>query len=267
MKIQFLSLASGSSGNCYYVGTPEYGILLDAGIGLRSIKKILHDNGIEIEQIMAVFVTHDHSDHILAVGGLGIKYKIGIYATKAVHEGINRSRYIYRDLTESRKIIEKGQPVQVKDFTITAFEVPHDSSDCVGYSVQFQGETLVLATDVGCISETVAAHIKQANHLIIESNYDAEMLESGSYPPFLKQRIVSGTGHLCNTETANFLANNFHPQLSSIWLCHLSKDNNLPELAYQTVEKALTENGIQVGKDVQLTALQRMTPSEIYWLR
>ncbi|GHV11210.1 MBL fold hydrolase [Bacteroidia bacterium] len=264
MKIQFLSLASGSSGNCYYLGTPEYGILLDAGIGLRSIKKILRDNDIELEQIMAVFVTHDHSDHILAVGGLGIKHKIGIYATEAVHEGLNRSRYVYRDLAQSRKIIEKGQPVQVKDFTITAFDVPHDASDCVGYSILFQGEKLVLVTDVGYISSTVADHIREANHLIIESNYDQEMLQSGSYPPFLKQRIVGGTGHLCNTETAEFLAANYRLHLKNIWLCHLSKDNNLPELALQTVLNALKTTDNHIEKKVRVQTLERSNPSELY---
>jgi phosphoribosyl 1,2-cyclic phosphodiesterase len=257
-------LASGSSGNCYYLGTPEYGILLDAGIGLRTIKKILHDNHIELEQIMAVFVTHDHSDHIMAVGGLGLKYQINIYATEPVHEGINRSRYVYRDLTTTRKIIEKGQPIQVKDFTVTAFEVPHDASDCVGYSVHFQGEKLVLATDVGTISTTVADHIRQANHLIIESNYDREMLQSGSYPRHLKERIINGKGHLCNSETAQFLAENFGSHLKNIWLCHLSKDNNLPEVALQTVMDALHTTNNDIEKKVRVQTLARSNPSELY---
>ena len=143
MRLKFLSLASGSSGNCYFLGTDDYGILLDAGINSRTIKKILKDNDIEIEQIMAVFVTHDHADHIKAVGSLGEKHGIPVYATEAVHEGINNSRYVEQKLYSSRRIIEKEQPVQVRDFRITAFEIPHDASDCVGYYIKLGEHNLM----------------------------------------------------------------------------------------------------------------------------
>ncbi|MDL2256996.1 MBL fold metallo-hydrolase [Bacteroidales bacterium OttesenSCG-928-I14] len=264
--LRFLSIASGSSGNCYYLGTDSYGILLDAGIGIRTIRKALRDNGIGLEQIMAVFITHDHADHIKCVGGLGEKYGIPIYATQAVHAGIENSRYVDEKLYTSRRILEKEQPVEIKDFKVTAFEVPHDASDCVGYLVQYKQQKCVLATDIGCINETVAQYIRIANHLIIEANYDKEMLLRGNYPEFLKDRIMNGSGHLCNTETAEFLASNFDLHLKNIWLCHLSKDNNHPDLAMKTVEMAFGQYGIRVGKDVNLTALKRTFPSEMYFL-
>lgn len=264
--MRFLSIASGSSGNCYYLGTDSYGILLDAGIGIRTIRKALRDNGIGLEQIMAVFITHDHADHIKCVGGLGEKYGIPIYATQAVHAGIENSRYVDEKLYTSRRILEKEQPVEIKDFKVTAFEVPHDASDCVGYLVQYKQQKCVLATDIGCINETVAQYIRIANHLIIEANYDKEMLLRGNYPEFLKDRIMNGSGHLCNTETAEFLASNFDLHLKNIWLCHLSKDNNHPDLAMKTVEMAFGQYGIRVGKDVNLTALKRTFPSEMYFL-
>ncbi|MDR0542455.1 MAG: MBL fold metallo-hydrolase, partial [Dysgonamonadaceae bacterium] len=160
MSLRFLSLASGSSGNCYYIGTPEYGILLDAGISCRSIRKTLKEFGIGIEQIMAIFVTHDHADHIKSVGILGEQCGIPVYATQAVHNGIENSYYIDEKLYLSRRILEKEQPVQVKDFKVTAFEVPHDATDCVGYLIQCKDQKIVLATDVGHISDTVASYAK-----------------------------------------------------------------------------------------------------------
>ncbi len=266
MVLRFLSLASGSSGNCYYIGTDNYGILLDAGIGLRTIKKVLKENHIGLEQIMAVFITHDHADHIKSVGGLGEKYGIPIYATEAVHSGIDESHYVDEKLYTSRRIIEKDQAVLIKEFKITAFDVPHDASDCVGYLVEYKYHKCVLATDIGHINETVSQYARIANHLIIEANYDKEMLLQGNYPAFLKERIMNGNGHLCNSETADFLAANFDLHLKNIWLCHLSKENNHPELAYKTVEMALGQYGIRIGADVNLIALKRTTPSELYFL-
>jgi phosphoribosyl 1,2-cyclic phosphodiesterase len=266
MALRFLSLASGSSGNCYYLGTDSYGILLDAGIGIRTIKKVLKEHQIGIEQIMAVFITHDHADHIKGVGSLGEKYGIPVYATPLVHAGIDSSRYVDEKLYTSRRIIEKEQPVLIKDFKITAFDVPHDASDCVGYLVQYKHHKYVLATDIGHINETVGQYIRIANHLVIEANYDHEMLVNGNYPRFLKERIMNKNGHLCNSETAEFLAANFDLHLRNIWLCHLSKENNHPELAYKTVEMAMGQYGIRIGKDVNLIALKRTTPSELYLL-
>jgi phosphoribosyl 1,2-cyclic phosphodiesterase len=167
-------------------------------------------------------------------------------------------------LHTSRRIVEKEKPFLIRDFSITAFEVPHDSSDNVGYLVEFGNHTFTFATDVGHITETVSAYMSKANHLVIEANYDEEMLKSGSYPPFLKERVSSPTGHLSNREAADFLATHYHPRLKNIWLCHLSRDNNHPELAYKTVDIRLFNEGIRVGKDVSLTILKRSTPSELY---
>ena len=266
MALQFLSIGSGSSGNCYYLGTEKYGILLDAGLPLRKIKKVLKEHHIGLEQILAVFITHDHFDHIKSVGGLGEKCGIPIYATSSVHDGINNGRCLELKRYFTRKIIEKGQAVCVGDFQITAFEVPHDASDCVGYLIQYKNHNCVLATDIGRIDETAAHYIRMANHLIIEANYDSEMLEQGQYPDFLKERITNGTGHLCNTEAAEFLAKNFDGQFKNIWLCHLSKENNSPETAFLTVERTFNQHGIRIGSDVAVTALQRTSPSELFLL-
>lgn len=264
MKLSFLSLASGSSGNCYYLGTSEYGILIDAGIGIRTIKKVLKERAIDMSTIVAVLITHDHADHIKTVGCLGEKHNIPIYATDGVHKGIEKSRYVEETLSASRRVIEKETPFTIRDFNITAFEVPHDSTDNVGYYIEFENHKFTFATDVGHITEVVTKYASRANHLIIEANYDEEMLRFGTYPQFLKERVASPTGHLSNREAAEFLALNYHPHLRNIWLCHLSRDNNHPELAFKTIDIRLFQEGIRVGKDVSLIALKRTTPSDIF---
>lgn len=264
MKLSFLSLASGSSGNCYYLGTPEFGILIDAGIGIRTIKKVLKDKAIDISKIVAVLITHDHADHIKTVGCLGEKMNLPIYTTADVHRGIEKSRYVEETLYNSRRIIEKEVPFVIRDFNITAFEVPHDSTDNVGYYIEYGEHKFTFATDVGHITDTVTRYMRMANHLIIEANYDEEMLRFGTYPAFLKERVASPTGHLSNREAAEFLAANYDPKLKNIWLCHLSRDNNHPELAYKTIDIRLFQEGVRVGKDVSLIALKRTTPSDIF---
>lgn len=264
MKLSFFSLASGSSGNCYYLGTAEYGILIDAGVGIRTIKKVLKEYGVDFSKILAVLITHDHADHIKTVGCLGEKFSIPVYATEIVHKGIEKSRYVEETLIHSRRIIYKEIPFEIRDFQITAFEVPHDSSDNVGYHIVFGNHKFTIATDVGHITEIVGKYLRLANHLIIEANYDEEMLRFGAYPAFLKERVSSPTGHLSNREAAEFLAANYTDQMKDIWLCHLSRDNNHPELAFKTVDIRLFKEGIRVGKDVTLTALKRTTPSEIF---
>lgn len=264
MKLSFLSLASGSSGNCYYLGTSEFGVLIDAGIGIRTIRKVLKDRAIDFSKIVAILITHDHADHIKTVGCLGEKLNIPIYTTEFVHKGIAKSRYVEETLHSSRKIIEKEVPFFIRDFKITAFEVPHDSTDNVGYYIEYGDHKFTFATDVGHITDTVSKYMSMANHLIIEANYDEEMLKFGTYPAFLKDRVASPTGHLSNREAAEFLATHYNPKLKDIWLCHLSRDNNHPELAYKTVDIRLFQEGVRVGKDVSLIALKRTTPSDTF---
>jgi len=260
-KYKLISLSSGSNGNCYYLGTSQYGILIDAGIGIRTIKKYLREYGIALETIVAVLVTHDHADHIKSVGGLGCKMSIPVYATETVHFGIQRSHYVKDDILGSRRIIEKEKPFYIKDFQITAFDVPHDTIENVGYQICIGDKTIVLATDVGRVTDKIIDYVRTANHLIIEANYDEEMLENGRYPYYLKKRISSGMGHLSNRLTGELVCNIYHNKLDEIWLCHLSQDNNHPELAYKTVEIALKNQGINVGKDVLLRTLSRGKPS------
>lgn len=260
-KYKLISLSSGSNGNCYYLGTRQHGILIDAGIGARTIKKYLREYGIAIETIMAVLVTHDHADHIKSVGALGCKLSIPVYATETVHYGIERSPYVRESLIASRRIIEKEKTFEIKEFKITAFDVPHDTIENVGYKIEVEDKSIVIATDIGRITDKILEYVSTANHLIVEANYDEEMLQNGHYPHYLKKRITSGMGHLSNRLTGELLCNIYHDNLDEVWLCHLSQDNNHPQLAYKTVEIALQNKGIKVGKDIILKTLSRGKPS------
>lgn len=204
MKIKFISLASGSSGNCYFLGTDRYGILVDAGIGIRTIKKTLKELGIGLDIIRAVFITHDHADHIKAVGHLGEKFGIPVYSTPEVHAGINKSYCMTEKLSTCVHYLHKGETMELEDFTITAFEVPHDGTDNVGYCMNIDGKIFSFLTDLGHITPTAAEYICKANYLVLEANYDEEMLKMGPYPQYLKERIAGANGHMSNRETADF---------------------------------------------------------------
>ena len=250
-------MGSGSSGNCYYLGTNDYGILIDAGVGIRTVQKALREYGVSFHKIVAVLVTHDHADHIKTIGCFGDKFNIPVYTTETIHEGILRNRVVQASLLQTKRVIKKDEPFSIHDFWITAFEVPHDSVGNVGYHIQFDEQTFVLITDIGSITDKIIEYARKANHLVIEANYDEQMLQTGKYPYYLKQRIANGMGHLSNRLSAQFIANIYNEQMKNIWLCHLSQDNNHPEIAFKTVEQALSANGGIVGKNVKLETLSR----------
>ena len=163
MKLTFISLASGSSGNCYYLGTDGYGILIDAGIGVRTIKKALKDYNIPFETILGVFITHDHADHIKSAGFLGEKYGIPIYSTEEIHFGMNRSYGMTQKIFQSKRVVTKYEVTELRDFRITPFEVPHDGTDNVGYFIELGDIKFAFATDLGHITPTVREYMSRAS--------------------------------------------------------------------------------------------------------
>ena len=262
----FRCFASGSSGNCYYLGTLERGILIDAGISARLIQKHLRSMGLDFENIMGVLVTHDHADHIRAVGTLGERVHLPIYATPLIHEGIDRNYGVREKLKTSRRYFEKEQEWTLFDLTINTFTINHDSTECVGYVIDYNGQRFMIATDCGEPNEQMEAYIRTANHLVIEANHDEHMLLNGPYPTYLKERILSPRGHQSNVTCGELIARNYHEGLRNIWLCHLSLENNDPQVACNTVADRLRDAGIVPGEDVYLKALERTTPSRIYRL-
>ena len=263
-----MSIGSGSSGNCYLLESGGASILLDAGIGIRTLRKHLKDIRLSLEKdVAAVFVTHDHADHIKAVGSIAADFGKPIYATRLVHEGIACNRCLKVDVPASRKaFVEKGTSVVLGNFRVTPFDVPHDSRDCVGYVVEADGVRFCLATDVGHVTDAIREQVSLANYLVLEANHDTDMLMMGKYSAFLKERISSDRGHLNNEQAATLLAEYATPQLRHVWLCHLSEENNHPVLARKTAEAVLRSHGIIPGVDFELDILKRLAPSELYVL-
>lgn len=266
--LRFISFGSGSSGNCYYLYTETDSLMIDAGIGVRMLKKYFRGYGLKLEDVHRVLVTHDHADHVKSVGSLSSDYHLPIYATSKVHRGIEQNYCVKKKINPAdAHVIEKGKTFCLGEFRITSFDVPHDSTDNVGYRVECGDVVFCLMTDVGHVTEEMQGYIEEANYLVLESNYDEEMLRQGPYPQYLKERIRGANGHLCNTACAKALAEHASDNLRHVWLCHLSEENNHPELARKTVEQVLRSYGIVAGKDFSLEVLKRKTPSEIYELK
>lgn len=266
--IRFMSLASGSTGNCYYLEHDGLGILIDAGIALYDIKAGLEQEGILIErEVQAILLTHNHADHARTVGKLANRYQLPVYATLPVQRGLDYMRGMERIQHPMRYTIEPEMPFELIGLTITPFTVPHDSADNVGYHISSaEGFSFTLATDIGHLTPTIEHYASIAHHLVLESNYDTEMLRIGSYPPFLKKRISGPLGHLSNEESVDFLCRIWTPAMRNVFLCHLSKENNHPELVRKAFDIRLFSEGIRVGKDVYVTPLQRNHCSPMYLL-
>jgi phosphoribosyl 1,2-cyclic phosphodiesterase len=255
--LRFLSLGSGSSGNCYYLGDGEQGILIDAGIAAKTISKYLKDLGTDLSQVLGVFISHDHIDHIKSVGVLGGKYHLPLFASTRTYDGMDNYQGLTKPYEEIRYLLETCEQTRVGDFEVTSYPVSHDASECVCFHIRCRNHAILIATDLGCINDSLGELIKQSDMVVIEANYDADMLKNGSYPTRLKERIKSDSGHLCNSDTARLLADNWHEGIKNVFLCHLSKENNLPDLAMQTVLEQLGQAGIHLSEEVRMEPLNR----------
>ncbi|MDE6633367.1 MAG: MBL fold metallo-hydrolase [Muribaculaceae bacterium] len=221
-----------------------------------------------MNHVKGILLTHDHSDHVKYVYALLRNHRhLKLFCTNRVLNGMLRRHSISKRIKEYHVPIFKEIPFKVLDFEVTAFDVPHDGTDNMGFSIEFYSRRFVIATDLGEVSDRARFYMSKATYLMIEANYDAHMLRMGRYPEYLKARIASGSGHLDNRQTAAFLSEIINPGLNHIFLCHLSQDNNTPQIALHTVRDALERKGIKVGNaletledqkaDVQLAALPR----------
>lgn len=265
-QLIFRCFASGSSGNCFYLGTPKQGILIDAGISARTIQKHLRSMGLDYANIMGVLITHDHADHIRAVGTLGERVHLPIFASRLIHDGINRNYGVQEKLRTSQRYYNVGEEWELMGMKINTFPISHDSTQCVGYVIDYAGQRFVIATDCGETNAEMEAYIQTANHVVIEANHDEQMLLNGPYPTYLKQRILSPKGHQSNVTCGRLLAENYHEQMRNVFLCHLSHENNDPNVAMNTITEILLNEGIMPGADIFLTPLERLTPSPVYVL-
>jgi phosphoribosyl 1,2-cyclic phosphodiesterase len=261
MKLNFCSLSSGSSGNCYYLGNEFHGILIDAGISATSIRKYLKNLDISMQTIMGVLITHNHIDHIKGLEVLTRKNYLPAFTTRKIWDSIlTPQRNISKD--SIRKIYVK-QKFHLAGFDIEAFPVCHDAPETIGFHICAGEKKITIATDLGHICQTSAPYIKAANLLVIESNYDEQMLMNGNYPHYLKSRIRSEHGHLGNHQTSAFLADNISDNLKIICLAHLSKNNNTPEKVLQTMQQTFSERGIILNGLQQISVLNRNMPTNM----
>ena len=273
----FISFGSGSSGNCAYLGTFDSGILIDAGIDLDQVFGELQRNGVFPSAVKGIILTHDHQDHVRYVYAYVRKHKhLRVYCTPKLMTGLLRRHNISSRVRDYHEPIYKEIPFKIAGMELTAFETSHDGSDNMGFSIKIGERTFVVATDMGVITDRAKFYMSQANHLMIESNYDRQMLDQGLYPEYLKARVRGERGHLDNKVAAEFVASHYHEGLQHVFLCHLSNDNNRPEIACTTMTMALQQRGLTVGDgsnipsqrgcDVQVYALPRFKCSHWFVL-
>ena len=263
-NVKFISLASGSSGNCYFFSNGVVSFVIDFGIGLRTARKRLAEYNMKLEDIDFVLVTHDHIDHIKHLGTFAEKFSKPVYATESLHNALSNHFATRGKLTSSRVYIESEKEFCFNDVSITPFQVPHDGTDNYGYFINMSGVKIVVATDVGRVNSSLIKYASISNHLIFESNYDRTMLEEGPYRKSLIDRISNGKGHLSNDETANAIKEFYHREIKSLLLCHLSANNNTPARAIETAGMALLEVGAIPGVDLLLECLPRGSASKLY---
>lgn len=263
-RLNFISFGSGSSGNCAYIGDGTSGFLIDAGVDNHKVEIELKRNGIDLRSIKGIVLTHDHSDHVhYAYAMVRGNRHMRIYCTPKVLNGILRRHSISNRIKDYHTPIYKEHPFKIGNFDVLAFEVQHDGTDNAGFFITHGKHALAIATDLGCITDRVDYYMRQANYIMIEANYDDDMLTVGEYPEYLKARIRSKTGHLDNCDTADYLAHIYSEKLRNIFLCHLSKDNNTPELALSTVEEALHRAGVKVVGDCSGSPYSRLAPVQL----
>lgn len=265
MGIRLCSLSSGSSGNCIFVGTDSSGVLVDCGVSGKEILKNLNSIGVCTSTIKAVVVTHEHSDHIKSVGIISRKLGIPIYAN--INTWNSMSALIGEVKSENIRYFEAGEELEIGGIDIKTFSIPHDAADPVGFCFYEGNKKVSIATDLGYFSDTVRENISGSDMVMLESNHDIEMLKVGKYPYFLKRRILSEHGHLSNEAAGHAVYELLQTGVKEVLLGHLSKENNFPELAYETVKGILENEKVKINEDIKLDLAPRSSVSRCYYIK
>ncbi len=239
MALYFTSLNSGSNGNCYYVGTQTDAVLIDVGISCRETEKRMRQLGLNMNTVKAIFVSHEHGDHIKGVSTLANKYSLPVYITAKT------SKHGPRLISHLSKNFTAKETVTIGDLQVTPFLKYHDATDPHSFIINSNGITVGVLTDIGTVCDEVVHHFKQCHAVFLESNYDEAMLENGRYPIHLKNRIRGGHGHLSNSEALDLFITHRSPNLSHVLLSHLSKENNSPEIVESLFKQHA--NGINIA--------------------
>ncbi len=250
MALFIASLNSGSNGNCYYIGNEHEAVLVDAGISCRETERRMKRLGLSIQKVKAVFISHEHSDHISGLTVLSKKYSLPVYITPATLQGSRLS--LQHDLVKSFRAYE---PVVIGNISVSAFPKFHDAAHAHSFNITDGDVTVGVFTDIGIACKHLTEHFAKCHAAFLETNYDAEMLEKGRYPFHLKRRIRGGLGHLSNAQALEVFITHRPDFMSHLLLSHLSQDNNRPELVHELFKKHANGTEIIVASRYAETAV------------
>jgi phosphoribosyl 1,2-cyclic phosphodiesterase len=262
--MELFSIASGSSGNCYYVGNDNTHLLVDVGISCKKVEKALSEYGLKPSELDGVLVTHEHIDHVKGIGVLSRKYQVPIYATaKTIHEMKNMSQLGDIDSCLFHEVCPDEQ-IEIQDITVDPTSIWHDAADPVCYSMYGDGKKISIATDMGNFNDYITDKLDNSDIMVVEANHDVKMLEAGTYPYYLKRRILGNYGHLSNERSGQLIKSLLNDHIKGILLGHLSKENNFEELAYETVKLELMENSFTADvREFGLSVAKRDEPGQV----
>ena len=265
--MELCSIASGSSGNCIYAGTDRCHLLIDAGISGKRVEAGLNEIGLKTSEIQGILVTHEHTDHIRGLGVLARRYGIPMYATAGTIEWILENQAIGTVDKSLFQTVKAGEEFMIRDMKITPYAASHDAAEPVVYRMQQGKRCMAVLTDLGTYDDDLIARFQGLDALLLEANHDVRMLEIGRYPYPLKRRILSDRGHLSNESSGQLLGTLLHDHFKTVLLGHLSKENNYPELAYETVRLEITmgENPYK-GDDFPIRVAARDHISDIIYI-
>ncbi len=250
------SLNSGSNGNCYYIGNNNEAVLVDAGLSCRETEKRMHRLGLQMKTVKAIFISHEHSDHIRGVEILAKKYELPVYISDQTckHSGIKIPQQQFRSL-------HSNIPIHVGALRVRSFSKLHDAADPHSFVISHGGITIGVFTDIGKCCNQLSSHFNECHAAYLESNYDEEMLENGRYPVFLKERIKGGKGHLSNSESLEIFIKHRPSFMSHLFLSHLSKDNNCPQKVQSLFETHAGNTMIVIASRYEETELYEISPN------
>lgn len=238
--MRICSIASGSSGNCIYVGSDATHLLVDVGISGKRTEEGLRELDLSMQDIDGIFITHEHTDHIAGLGVLARKYSVPIFATRGTIAAIKKTASVGEIPEELFQTVYADEKVIVKDIVCNPMRISHDAAEPVAYRISHGKKKVGIVTDLGTYNDYTVECLKEMDALLLEANHDVNMLQVGPYPYYLKQRILGDRGHLSNERAGQLLCDLLHDKLQAVMLGHLSKENNLPELAYESVRVEVT---------------------------
>lgn len=262
--MRLCSIASGSSGNCIYVGSDNTHLLVDTGISKKRIDAGLHTLGVKGEELSGILITHEHSDHIQGLGVFSRKYGIPIYATKGTIQGIQNYSSLGKMPEGLLHPVAVDEKFTLGDVDVLPFAISHDANEPSGYRIEKDDKSVAVATDLGVYTDYTVEHLQNLDAILLEANHDIHMLEVGPYPYYLKKRVAGNRGHLSNELSGRLLCDILHDNLQCVMLGHLSKENNYAELAYETVKLEVTMSSSPYkGSDIPIQVAKRDEVSEV----